>query len=102
MLRVSTISSNDRPNASGRISCLRKERVDLHVLVLATDTSSRQLVGKVIGQGGCETLHDARVESLLDGASGLLNLGLLFVDGGLRCAILEDAAAFRIGNRAHH
>lgn len=61
------------------------------MLVLASDGCSGELIGVRLRHTGCETFHDGRVESLLDGASRLLYLRLLFVNGSLRRVVLEDA-----------
>lgn len=45
-----------------------------HVFVLATDTGGRELLSKALGERCCEALHDARIEGLLDGTTGLLDL----------------------------
>lgn len=62
------------------------------MFVLSAGACSRQLLRKVVRNRSGEALHDARIKGLLDRSTGLLHLGLLFLDGGLRCAILKDAA----------
>lgn len=64
--------------------------------MLASSTSGSQLLGKVVRNRGSKTTHDGRVKSLLYGTTGLLDLGLLLVNGRLRGAIFEDAVITNI------
>lgn len=68
---------------------------NLHVLMLAANTSARQLLSEALGKSSSKTLHDARVEGLLDSTACLLHLGLVLIDGRLGSAILEDAVSIR-------
>lgn len=70
------------------------------MLVLAVEAGAGEFLSKVVGQGSCETLHDARVESLLDGATGLLDCGFLLVNRRLGNAILEDAVQIKCKRHA--
>lgn len=67
-----------------------------HMLMLASSAGSSQLLSKVVRDGSSKSAHDARVKSLLDSATGLLDLGLVLVDCRLRSAVFEDAVNTQI------